>query len=462
MNIKSIEKKVSTNKFFFLTGLFILFSFFNFQALVSASNLEEHAAQTDNGAPYQKGFPASVSGDVYDQIKTVDLDGDGKKEMVFGGTDGSIHVLNYNGTERRTGYWPKHTSGPIMAGVEIGDLDKDGQQEIIAASFDGKVYALSATGQTKWQVDTRSSITFSKPTLGDIDGDNKLDVLVGSSSKKLYAIGENGHLLWEHLATDKISGTPVICDLDGDDKMETVFKSDNGYVSVVGANGAEVSGWPKQAGNQNGFFPFVPAVADIDEDGKKEIIVGTPDSNEILIYNTDGDVIKRISINGAVHDSPNITDIDNDGKLDMVVADDKGYLNVIKLADTLASSDSKPKQFSGWPQKKGDHLFGAPRVSDIDGDGNLDIIFTAWNSSKTGSQSGTVNAVHLDGSNISGFPKSIGKSYGKITISDIDNDGDIELIVPGGIGLTAKQIHVFDCPGRIVFKMSLLGKQYSN
>jgi hypothetical protein len=349
-----------------------------------------------------------------------------------------------------------------MAGVEVGDIDKDGRQDIVAASFDGKVYALSDTGQTKWLVDTRSSITFSKPALGDIDGDSKLDVLVGSSSKKLYAIGENGHLLWEHRATDKISGTPVICDLDGDDKMETVFKSDNGYVGVVGCNGGSKSGWPKQAGNQNGFFPFVPAAADIDEDGIKEIIVGTPDSKEIMIYNAAGEVIKKISLNGAVHDSPNITDIDQDGKLDMVVADDKGYLNVIKLSDTLASNDSRPKQFPGWPQKKGDHLFGAPRVSDIDGDGNLDIIFTAWNSTKTNEEAGTVNAVHLNGSNIRGFPKNIGKSYGKITISDLDNDGDVELIVPGGIGLTAKQIHVFDCPGRIVFKMSILGVQYSN
>jgi hypothetical protein len=427
-----------------------------------SSTLEEAAAAVDAGSPAQAGFPAAVSGDVYDQIKAADLDGDGKKELIFGATDGSIHVLNYNGTERRTGFWPKHTSGPIMAGVETGDIDGDGQEEIIAASFDGKVYALSASGCTKWEVNTRSSITFSRPSLGDIDGDGNLDVLVGSSSKKLFAIGAQGHLLWEHSASDKISGTPVIADINGDDKMETVFKADNGYVSVVESNGGTMSGWPRQAGNQNGFFPFVPAAADIDEDGIKEIIVGTPDSNQILVYNAKGDVIKKITLNGAVHDSPVITDIDRDGSPDMIVSDDKGFLNVINLSKSLAESDDRARQFPGWPQKKGDHLFGSPRVSDIDGDGNLDIIFTAWNSSKTGEQAGTVNAVSLDGSDIKGFPKYIGKSYGKITISDLDNDGDLELIVAGGIGLTAKQIHVYDCPGRVVLKMALLGVQYGN
>ncbi|PKK91775.1 MAG: hypothetical protein CVV64_03685 [Candidatus Wallbacteria bacterium HGW-Wallbacteria-1] len=444
--------------------LVLLLGFVLLTVLSGVSPVHSIEQNTDgNGSsPYQAGFPAQVSGDVYDQIKVTDLDGDGTNEMVFGATDGCVHVINHDGTERRNGFWPKHTGGPVMAGVEVGDINKDGASEVVASSFDGKVYALTRTGFTMWNKDTGGSLVLAKPELADINGDKVLDIIVGSQSKKVFAIDRRGQLLWENRVTGKVSGPVVVKDLDGDDTFEVIAGTDDGWVNVIQANGGTRSGWPKECGGEAGFFPFVPQVADLDEDGEKEIIIGSPGQNMVTILSMDGKVRQKIRFPGQVHDSVNIADIDGDGHLDLLAADDQGYLSVVNLRETMQNpTTERAVQFPGWPRKMGEHLFGSPRVSDIDGDGLPDIIYTAWNSRGEGLSSGSVGAVNLDGTSVKGFPKETGKSFGKVSIADLDNDGDLELIVPGGIGLTGKQIHVYDCPGKVVLRMAVVGVSYT-
>ncbi|MBI3037541.1 VCBS repeat-containing protein, partial [bacterium] len=171
-------------------------------------------------APNFQGFSSKVTGDIYGQVKVInDIDGDGKKDMVFGATDGQIHIWSSRGKEVMAGLWPKHTGGPVMADVAVADLDGDNVEEIIAGSYDGVVYGLNIWGKELWTVDTRGTIQLSGPEVSDVDSSGILNVFVGSHAGKVSRIDNQGRLVWEVPVGTKVSSKVVISDIDGDGRV---------------------------------------------------------------------------------------------------------------------------------------------------------------------------------------------------------------------------------------------------
>jgi hypothetical protein len=125
------------------------------------------------------------------------------------------------------------------------------------------------------------------PSLGDIDGDGQLEVVVLAADKKLYAWNVDGTTVggFPMLPKDHTgqANTPfntimglALADYDGDQKMEILF-SQGWTVNVVDGNGRQVTGtnFPNNtlpiyfAG---GLLLNTPAVGDIDNDGKLELV----------------------------------------------------------------------------------------------------------------------------------------------------------------------------------------------
>ena len=69
-----------------------------------------------------------------------DLDGDGRRELLFGGDDGKLHALGERDGKPRL-LWSvslgRRVGEPILV-----DLDGDGRPEILVAVEDGKLYCL--------------------------------------------------------------------------------------------------------------------------------------------------------------------------------------------------------------------------------------------------------------------------------------------------------------------------------
>ncbi|MBF0407213.1 MAG: VCBS repeat-containing protein [Candidatus Riflebacteria bacterium] len=398
-----------------------------------------------------KGFSSKITGDIYSQVKVFeDLDGDGKKDLIFGATDGQVHVFSAKGTEIMGGLWPKQTGGPILAEVNVADLDGDGNKEVVVGSYDGKVYGLNSFGKELWKVDTRGTIQLSSPEIGDVEGNGQLSILVGSRSGKVLRIDSSGSLLWEVPMSTKVSSRITLADLDGDGGKEVICKDDNGKVSVFNKNGCNNYGWP-QSTVPNQEWPFEVSSADLDGDGNKEVFTTTPEKN-LLVWSSKGNLLQTVNLTDGAHCSPKVADLYGNGKLQFILSQADGQINVL---------DRDGKSLPGFPYKTGHSIYSAPQIVDVDGNGTLDIAFTAWNPNGTGSQAGYVMVVDRTGQPIAGYPKFIGKSIAPLTFADLDGDGYLEMIAAGGINYTDKQLHVFPTNSRTQIKMAILGSEIS-
>ncbi len=147
-----------------------------------------------------------------------------------------------------------------------------------------------------------------------------------------------------------------------------------------------------------------------------------------------GVVYNRIQV--AYGSAPTFADFDNDGNIDLFVGDGRGYILKYKqitngdfvFADTVQSTSGKIDV--GW--------YAAPTLADIDGDGDLDLYV------------GTDNGVILYFANTNGnfsdadtLKDNTGTAidlgyYTVLDFEDVDNDGDLDLYAGSGYGYITK------------------------
>jgi len=121
--------------------------------------------------------------------------------------------------------------------------------------------------------------------------------------------------------------------------------------------------------------------------------------------------------------------------------------------------DKEGKSLPGWPYKTPHSIYSPPQIIDLDNDGKLDIVYTAWDPEGTGKEAGYVMALNKNGKVVPGFPKKIGKAIAPVTFADLDGDGLLEMIAAGGINYTDAQLHVFPTASKVQIKMAVLGSE---
>jgi hypothetical protein len=174
-----------------------------------------HTTPVDTGAPLSESYEVIQS--YQSNPVVVDLDNDGKKEILFSSYDGRVHAFWLDKTEH--GSWPysvnkssdhfyRFASEPVVA-----DLDNDGSAEVIFASWtqigsnhSGKLHILSASGQVISEVDLPLDSgsdwdgAMAAPTLANIDTDPDLEIVVNTAASGVVAYDlpgtANARILW--------------------------------------------------------------------------------------------------------------------------------------------------------------------------------------------------------------------------------------------------------------------------
>ncbi len=349
----------------------------------------------------------------------VDLDGDGRLDLVSGEHYGALHAWRNTGTSAAPVFTALTGSADPFSGIDVGyysapavvDLDGDGKLDLVSGQHYGTLLAWRNTGTSAAPIFTAltgSANPFdgidvgysSAPAFVDLDGDGRLDLVSGEYGGKLLAwhnTGTNAAPVFTALAGSAnpfdgidagYNSTPAFVDLDGDGDLDLVMGSYTGTLQAwrnTGTGAAPV--FTALSGSANPFFGkymgqfSAPAFTDVNADGLLDLVSGGYSS--LTSLRNGASAVPRITVTvTAQDDAPSIAS----GATARVAENSTGTVYQATATDpegttsftwTLAGADAALFDISstGAVSFRSAPNFEAP--SDAGGDNVYDITVTA-------------------------------------------------------------------------------------
>ena len=360
----------------------------------------------------------------------------------------AVYVLNYKG--EMINKWPYilPEGGDNCTTPIICDLDNDGSKEIVISSRCGfesngdagkhfgknQVLVLNADGKLRngWPIYIDATEQETTVSVSDINLDGKWEIICASGSASCSSCSDIGGINVFDINGKALPGWPVqykkglvprspfaITNLDDDPELEIVVTmfyvrapiDSLHYTCAYNYDGTEVKNFPVA----QKAWGWCLATADCDNNGKAEIMTQyglLSNSGKLENWEFKPDVYSEIAF----------ADIDNDDRPEIIFGNNNGFVYAVNEDGTIVP---------GWPNSIAN--LSADRgviVADIAGDNSPEIIplYTPNFVSSTNINPG-IYAYTKNGELLEGFPRLASLySIDKIEISDLDNDGDVELI----------------------------------
>ncbi len=329
-----------------------------------------------------------------------DLDGDGSLEVIFEDVECGgpyLRVLDAAGEPLFARKIPVTTAllaYPPIA-LTVGDIDRDGVPEILVPQPNDKLFVYSRRGVLKQRLlgyDDGAAVA-----LADLDGDGWQEVLTTTEQP---GGGRDLHKLVVDHATRRLKEGagwpvrleqpgqdaggisfrgPIAVDLDRDGKLEVAISS-AGKVTVVRHDGKPRPGWPRVLARADDFGHL--AAGDLDGDGKPELVLGTW-ADGVFIFRGDGQFAQyRGEFGDAFEASPAIADVDGDGRSEILIQPSVYTLDspavrrlvAIEYRPATRTYETLWRKTVTTVIAYQDYDFAGPAIGDFDGDQRFDLV----------------------------------------------------------------------------------------
>lgn len=326
------------------------------------------------------GWPRIASSYVDAPGTLVDIDGDGRDEVFVCEQDFRLHAYRTRDGLPLAGWPVQFPpiGGQTCHTPSVADLDRDGDLEIISATgsangllllgyhHDGSPLAGFPVAFPAGYADTFAAI-------GDVDGDRRPEIVLAVSTSGMpittlvHVVSADGTVERTMNAPRAYYGTaPALADLDGDGVPEIIVQTEQ-TLHVWKGDGTPLPGWPVDFGPDRFLGNSAPVVGDVTGDGSPDIVVTTSmvaNMGEVRVYDRWGNLDPRFPKvlpldRGAV---PAIADLDLDGRNEIIVTADYwdgfiGYHDKVWAYDVNAPGQTSGPilwgQFMGGPSHQG-------------------------------------------------------------------------------------------------------------
>lgn len=340
--------------------------------------------------------------------------------------------------------------------VAIADLNGDGKLDIVAADWcinntvpcpSGAVTVLLGNGDGTFGAPTTYSsggVYGTDVAIGDLNGDGWPDIVVvncgNAANNHCIGAGGNAGILFGIGQGKFQPAVPItlggggfgaiavaIADINADGKLDVIVAGDctsGGCGGVLLGNG-DGTFQPEIAFDSAGLIAFSLAIGDVNGDGKLDAVIGNQCTDQlchtssvgVALGNGDGtfQAAKAYDSGGIYPDGVAIADINGDGKADLVVANSSTSITINQgdVGVLIGIGDGTFQTVVAYPASE----FGAAaiKVADMDGDGKPDVV--------------VVNCSAVSG-NCNGGGGNVG-----VLLGNVDGNGTLQSVVtfpPGG------------------------------
>ena len=408
-------------------------------------------------APFQKsGIPLIT-----------DLNKDNQKEIIFFSVDyngaaspaGLLYVIRSDGS-----HYPGFPKGfnEVLLCIASGDVNGDGYLDI-AIRLTNSIDVIDRFGNHLPGFPifySDGDYNPSKPvSLYDLDNNGKLELIVSKNSQ-LAVYNFEGVLRqgWPRYIAGTMRTNPAIGDLDSDGYGEIVVAThkrftsgaiDSSAIRIFRENGDNFSSdWPVYP--DSGYYNWgaSPTIILNKTNGDSSVIamstkktneIGGISKNRLIKYNIMGEIVD-VGYNSVLNG------------LGTLVAGDLGRNRTIEFANGaqvnpyLTAYSSNLSKLSGWPQEGVGEHWATPVFGKLTYNNELNIAANNWSAFDPIGY-GNIFAYKQDGSQLPWSPiRPIGLVEA-ISLSDLNNDGSIEIIATSSKTSNETYLHVWTIPG---------------